>query len=378
MSTSAGEVTRTVLPGGPRVVTEHVPGVRSAAFGIWVPVGSVDEVPSLAGSSHFLEHLLFKGTQRRSALDISSALDGVGGESNAFTSKEYTCFYARVLDADLPLAVDVVCDQVLSSRCRTADVDSERGVVLEEIAMRDEDSSDLVHDLFSTAILGDTPLGRPVLGTVESIEALTRTGVAGYYRRRYRPSDMVVAVAGNVEHDRVVADVAAAFARADALDDGGGSTEPDGPSAEVVERTRRRTGSPRPRAEVLVEQRPAEQANVVFGVPALSRHDPRRYALGIANVALGGGMSSRLFQKVREERGLAYSVGSFVTSHATTGYLGGLRRLQPGQGRRGGRAVPRRGAAHGCRRRDRGGAAPGGSGRPGAPSCSAWRTAPRA
>ena len=317
-------VRRSVLPGGLRVVTEAVPGVRSVALGVWIPVGSVHETPSLAGSSHFLEHLLFKGTRRRSALDISSTLDAVGGESNAFTSKEYTCFYARVLDTDLPLAVDVVCDQVLASRVRSADVDAERGVVLEEIAMRDEDSSDLVHDLFSTALHGDTPLGRPVLGTVASIEGLSRTAVAGYYRRRYVPGEMVVAAAGSLDHDAVVADVAAAFAREGALDDAPRDDAAPAPVAVPAPRApvTPRGAAPRARAEVVVEQRPAEQANVVLGVPALSRHDDRRYALAVANAVLGGGMSSRLFQEVREERGLAYSVGSFVGSHAATGYLG--------------------------------------------------------
>ena len=332
--TAAAGVRRTVLPGGLRVISETVPDVRSVAFGVWVPVGSVDEVPSLAGSSHFLEHLLFKGTRRRSALDISSALDAVGGESNAFTSKEYTCFYARVLDDDMPLAVDVVCDQVWGSRVRASDVDSERGVVLEEIAMRDEDSSDLVHDLFSTALLGDTPLGRPVLGTVESIEGLSRTAVHGYYRRRYDPAAMVVAVAGNVEHDAVVAEVEAALARAE--DVGGGTPGARAGSAVTDEPdpagdTARRNGQVRPRAEVVVEQRPAEQANVVLGVPAVSRHDDRRYALGVANAVLGGGMSSRLFQTVREQRGLAYSVGSFVAQHATSGYLGVYAGCTPGR-----------------------------------------------
>src|SRR3954451_20114427 len=162
----------TVLAGGPRVVTEQVPGVRSAAFGIWVGTGSRDERPAEHGASHFLEHLLFKGTAKRDALEISSVMAAVGGEMNAFTAKEYTCYYARVLDADLPLAVDVICDMVTSSVLASHDVDSERGVILEEIAMHDDDPSDAVHDTFAGAVWPDTPLGRPVLGSVQSIEAI--------------------------------------------------------------------------------------------------------------------------------------------------------------------------------------------------------------
>ncbi len=183
----AAAITRTVLPDGLRVVSEAMPGVRSVSVGVWVPVGSRDETPALAGSSHFLEHLLFKGTTTRTALDIASAMDAVGGEFNAFTEKEHTCFYATVLDRDVALAVDILADVVLNATVAAQDVSVERGVVLEEIAMRDDDPSDLVHDEFSAALYGDTPLGRPILGTVDSIAALTRAQVYGYYRRRYRP-----------------------------------------------------------------------------------------------------------------------------------------------------------------------------------------------
>ena len=177
-------------------------------------MGSRDEAPSLAGASHYLEHLLFKGTKRRDAMTISSAIDAVGGEMNAFTSKEYTCFYARVLDTDLPLAVDMVCDLVTSSVIKAADVESERGVILEEIAMHEDDPTDMVHDQFAQVLFGAGPLGRPVLGSVESIETIGRGAIAGYYRRRYRPQDMVVAVAGNVDHASVVRLVKAAFVTA--------------------------------------------------------------------------------------------------------------------------------------------------------------------
>ncbi|MGH3094767.1 MAG: M16 family metallopeptidase [Streptosporangiales bacterium] len=311
-SDGAGAVRRTVLPGGLRVLSEHVPGVRSVAFGVWVGVGSRDEIPSLAGSSHYLEHLLFKGTRRRSAMQIASELDAVGGELNAFTSKEYTCFYARVLDDDLPLAVDVVCDMVTSSLIASADIDAERGVVLEEIAMNEDDPSDVVHDAFAATLFGDSPLGRPILGTVDSINALSRRQIAGYYRRRYRPPHMVVAAAGNLDHGKLVRRVRTAFKRAGALDETDEAA--DGP----------RTGSAREQVvpATSVVRRRTEQANFVLGTPGIARSDDRRFALGVLNAALGGGMSSRLFQEVREKRGLAYNVFSYASQYADAGLFG--------------------------------------------------------
>src|SRR5216684_5640892 len=204
-------VRRTVLPGGLRVVTEFLPAVRSVALGIWVGVGSRDEDESHAGATHYLEHLLFKGTRKRSALDISSAMDAVGGELNAFTAKEYTCYYARVLDADLPLAIDVLSDMVTGSLMEPKDVDAERGVILEEIAMNEDEPSDTVHEAFAAQLFGDTPLGRPILGTAASINEITRDQIAGHYAARYTPPDLVVAVAGNVDHDMVTRQVADAF-----------------------------------------------------------------------------------------------------------------------------------------------------------------------
>ena len=206
-------VRKTVLPSGLRIVTEEVAGVRSAAFGIWVNVGSRDEAPSVAGASHFLEHLLFKATKTRSAMDISSAIESVGGEMNAFTGKEYTCFYARVIDTDLPLAIDVISELITSSLVKAEDVDAERNVVLEEISMRDDDPSDLIHDLFAETYYGDTPLGRPILGTVASIKGMSRNSVFNYYKKRYLPSDLVIAVAGNLKHKKVVELVERAIAR---------------------------------------------------------------------------------------------------------------------------------------------------------------------
>jgi predicted Zn-dependent peptidase len=318
-ATGGGLITRTVLPGGLRLVTEAMPGVRSASVGIWVPVGSRDETPGLAGTSHFLEHLLFKGTGRRSALDIASAMDAVGGEFNAFTEKEHTCYYATVLDRDLPLALDIVADVVLDATLTVADVDVERGVVLEEIAMRDDDPSDLVHDEFATALFGDRPLGRPILGTEESIHALTRRQINGYYRRRYTTGGMVVSVAGNVEHETVLRLVRRAFAGR--LDDSPASM----PSRGGPQRLRP------PARPVHVVADETEQANLVLGCHGVSRHDPRRFAVGVLSSALGGGMSSRLFQRIREERGLAYSVYSFSSSYSDAGMFGVYAGCQPGK-----------------------------------------------
>ncbi len=315
----AGPVRTTVLPGGLRIVTEALPTVRSVTFGIWVAVGSRDEPPSLNGATHYLEHLLFKGTGRRTAMDISAAIDAVGGEMNAFTAKEYTCYYARVLDTDLPLAVDVICDMLTGSLIAAEDVDAERGVVLEEIAMTEDDPGDQVHDLFGTVLLGDSPLGRPVLGTVETINALTRNRISRFYRKHYDPTHLVVAAAGNLDHDQVVDQVRRAFESAGAL----GDTDARPVPPRGGTRTLRGGG----RMEIM--DRSTEQAHVVLGMPGLSRTDEQRWALGVLNAALGGGMSSRLFQEVREKRGLAYSVYSYTSSFADCGLFGVYAGCQP-------------------------------------------------
>ncbi|MEX2983945.1 M16 family metallopeptidase [Streptomyces sp. C36] len=316
-----GTVRRTTLPGGLRIVTETLPSVRSATFGIWANVGSRDETPALNGATHYLEHLLFKGTAKRSALDISAALDAVGGEMNAFTAKEYTCYYARVLDTDLPLAIDVVCDMLTGSLIEASDVDAERGVILEEIAMTEDDPGDCVHDLFAHTMLGDTPLGRPVLGTVDTINALTRDQIARFYRKHYDPTHLVVAAAGNVDHAKVVRQVRAAFEKAGAL----GRVD----ATPVAPRSGAKTIRAAGRVEVL--GRKTEQAHVVLGMPGLARTDERRWALGVLNTALGGGMSSRLFQEVREKRGLAYSVYSYTSGFADCGLFGVYAGCRPSQ-----------------------------------------------
>jgi predicted Zn-dependent peptidase len=306
-----GVVRRTVLPSGLRVITEQVPGQRSATIGVWVGVGSRDESPALHGCSHFLEHLLFKGTQERTALDISIALDAVGGEFNAFTAKEYTCFHARVLDQDLPLAVDVLGDMVTSSVISAEDVDAERDVILDEIAMHDDDPDDVAHNLFSALAWGDTPLGRPIAGTVTSIESMSREQIRRFYQRHYRPERMVISVAGNLDHGQVVRLVRAAFSRRGFL---------DGTAVPAV--TKQTTRSRRAATGLTQTTRQFEQVNIVLGVQGLTRSDDRRFALGVLNAALGGGTSSRLFQEVREKRGLAYSVFSFASQHVDAGLVG--------------------------------------------------------
>jgi predicted Zn-dependent peptidase len=303
-----GRVERTELPGGLRVLTETMPGVLSATVGIWVGVGSRDESPDLAGSSHFLEHLLFKGTRSRTALEIATAMDAVGGEMNAFTAKEHTCYYANVLASDLPLAVTLLGDLVTDALNTPEDLESERTVVLEEIAMRDDEPGDAVHDLFSETLFGDTPLGRSVLGTVSSIESLTREDVDGWYRRRYALPSIVVAAAGRVDHQQVLDLVRTAFGERLA---GPGRPEPLRQGGDVVlSAPARPTG--------LIHRR-TEQTHLLLGGVGMGRLDERRYAAAVLDTAVGGGMSSRLFQEIREKRGLVYSVGSVLTHYAGTG-----------------------------------------------------------
>lgn len=318
--TVAGEaggavVRRTVLPGGVRVLTEAMPGLRSATFGCWVGVGSRDEAEGHLGSTHFLEHLLFKGTQWRTAMDIASAFDAVGGETNAVTGKEHTCYYARVLDEDLPMAVDVLCDMVTSARLDVEDVENERGVILEELAMNDDDPNDVVHERFAEAVLGTHPLGRPIGGTPQTIAAVGRSDIFTHYRQHYRSATLVVTAAGGIDHNTVCAAVS-------------GRLEASGWPLEghAVPSPRRTGGSDvvpgaRP-GRVIVVPRPTEQANVVLGCTGLTATDPRRYVMTVLNGILGSGMSSRLFQEVREKRGLAYSVYSFASGYSDSGYFG--------------------------------------------------------
>jgi predicted Zn-dependent peptidase len=314
-------VRRTVLPSGLRIVTEAIPTTRSIALGVWVGIGSRDETPAMSGASHFLEHLLFKGTHKRTALQISAEIEAVGGETNAFTTKEYTCYYARVLDDDLALAVDVLADAVADSILDPADVETERGVILEEIAMHEDEPGDEVHDIFTEAVYGDHPLGRLISGTEDSIKSMTRTQINGFYRRRYTAPNIVIAAAGNLEHATVVRLVRKALAGT-ALDSA--PAEPAGP----------RLGNkrvPTQKPHTVVRNRDTEQAHVVLGGIGIGRRDERRFALGVLNNVLGGGMSSRLFQEIREKRGLAYSVYSYASQYADAGLFGVYAGCAPGK-----------------------------------------------
>lgn len=309
-------IRRSVLPGGVRVLTESMPGLRSATMGAWVGVGSRDETDGHFGSTHFLEHLLFKGTARRSAMDIAEAFDAVGGEANAATGKEHTCYYARVLDTDLPMAVDVVADMVTSARLDADELETERGVILEELAMNDDDPSDVVHEEFAAAVLAGHPLGRPIGGTPDTINAVPRDAVWEHYRWHYRPETLVVAAAGGVDHDVLVDQVTRA------LSDGGWALD-----ASAAPRARRDPHDPAlagvgADAVELTIRRTVEQANVIIGGTGLSATDDRRFTLSVLSAALGGGMSSRLFQEIREKRGLAYSTYSFASGHGGIGTFG--------------------------------------------------------
>ena len=313
-SDGGSEVRRSVLPGGVRVLTEAMPGQRSATIGFWVGVGSRDEAHGQHGSTHFLEHLLFKGTKRRTALEIASAFDEVGGESNAATAKESTCYFARVLDTDLPMAIDVIADMITGAVLDPAEMEQERDVILEEIAMDSDDPTDVAHEHFVASVLGSHPLGRPIGGTPDAIRAVARDSVWEHYRRYYRPDELVITAAGGLDHDVVCGLVV------DAL--------------EVCRLVRlRRTRAPVDRrsteralitgtAGLQVVKRAVEQANIIMGCPTIVATDERRYVMSVLNAVLGGGMSSRLFQEIREKRGLVYSTYSFASSYADAGYFG--------------------------------------------------------
>ncbi len=260
--------------------------------------------------------MLFKGTPTREALEISAAIEAVGGDLNAFTTKEYTCYYARVLDQDLPLAIDIVCDISINALLRREDIEQERHVILEEIAMRDDDQADSAHELFAEAMFGDHDLGRPILGTIDTIKAAKIGNIHRFYAKHYKPHKLVIAAAGNVDHASVVRQVRKAFAHV-----------LDGETLPAERRALRASNRIGHGTKVL--DRKTEQAHLVWGVPGLPRDDERRYAVGVLNAVLGGGMSSRLFQEVREKRGLAYSVYSFMQGFADCGQVGVYVGSQP-------------------------------------------------
>ncbi len=295
---------RTVLPNGLRILTEYMPQIRSASLGFWVGVGSRDEPLEISGISHFLEHLLFKGTARRSAREIAEAFDSLGGELNAFSAKEYTCYYAKVLDDYLEPAIEIMSDMIRNSLFRPVDIDAERKVILEEISMHEDSPDDLIHDLFASTLWEAHPLGQGVLGHANIIKALGQEDLMGYFKRHYSPGNMVLAVAGSVDHEKLVELVKKHFGD----EDWGGKQE-------------RHQVLPEVHPQAAVYKRATEQAHLVIGTLGLPRRHPDRFALAVLDNILGGGMSSRLFQKIREERALAYSVFSYHSMFIETGLM---------------------------------------------------------
>ena len=292
------------LPNGLRVISETMPAVRSVSVGCWVDTGSRDETEVEAGCSHFLEHLLFKGTDDISAQDIAQAFDAVGARSNAFTSKEYTCYWAQLRDEDLPMGMDLLGEMIRRPAFRADEVASESHVVLEEINMNEDDPADVAHDQFARALWGEHVLAKPVLGTKESITAMTPDVIRSYWARRYHPSTVVVAAAGNVDHDQLVSLATEKF----------GDWTGEQPSHEVADAA--------VEPSVGVVTRDTEQAHLVIGGESLKRNDERRFSFGILNHVMGSGMSSRLFHEIREVRGLAYAVYAFRMPYADSGAFG--------------------------------------------------------
>ncbi|MCD4557949.1 M16 family metallopeptidase [Schaalia sp. lx-100] len=308
-------VERTILECGTRIVTQHVPATRSASIGLWVPVGSRDEKPEHGGSTHFLEHLLFKGTHTRTALDIAVAFDSVGGESNAETGKETTSYWARVVDEDAPMATSVLMDMLSDSLIDPTEFEVERGVILDELAMNEDSPTDIVHEAFQHAIHGDTPLGRPVGGTADAIRAVGREDVWEHYQTTYGPDNLVVAASGNVDHQAIVRLIEDSLAH---------STWVDRMTTPSLPRPRRST-NPLQNLQGTGEEiryREVEQAHVIIGCPSMRGDDERRPVMNVLLTILGGSMSSRLFQEVREKRGLAYTTYAFDAAYSDAGAFG--------------------------------------------------------
>ena len=320
-----GLMRRTVHPSGLRVLTERMPGARSATVGFWVGVGSRDEqaergdAPGSLGSTHFLEHLLFKGTPTRDAYQIATSFDRIGAEHNALTAKEYTCYYAKVRDVDFEGAVTVLADMVTKSVIDADEFENERGVILEELAMAADDLADVANERFFEAVLGALPLGRPIGGSPDTIRAARRDDVASHYRAEYDPSTLVVAAAGAVDHDLLVEQVLGALGVADdrwntAVDRPAVRRAPFAGDPDAV--------VPDQLVGVQTTPRESEQLNLMIGTPGFRAGDERRFAFGLMNAVLGGGMASRLFQEIREKRGLAYTAYSFGAGYSDAGVFG--------------------------------------------------------
>jgi predicted Zn-dependent peptidase len=311
-------IRRTKLSNGITVLTESMPHLRSVSVGVWLKTGSRHEPKPYAGLYHFIEHMVFKGTETRSARDIAVAIDSIGGSFDAFTSKETTCFYFRVLDEHLRVALDLVADIVLHPVFRKEDMDKERGVIAEEIRMSQDDPSDQVFELFADAMYGDTPMGRPIAGTFGTIARIDRRRLSGHFHSAYTPSNMVIALAGKLDHGRTAEMLEKRFAglKAPRLRTPAGHR----PRVHYRQAQKRKNG--------------VEQAHIVLGTAGLDARDKDRYPLHLVNAILGDGISSRLFQHVREEAGLAYSVYSFFQSYSDTGYFAAYAGVNPKHAKR--------------------------------------------
>jgi predicted Zn-dependent peptidase len=303
-------ISRTTLDCGLRIITDTDATVRSASVGYFVNIGSRDEAPAEAGASHFLEHVLFKGTSRRSAKEISSSIENLGGGINAYTTNEFTSFYAKVVDEDLPLAVDVLSDVITSAVVTKEEFETERNVVFQEMAMRDDDPQDCAEEAFSSAFWGAHPLGVSILGTKESMSAISRDQIFNYYKSHYRPEAMVVSAAGNINHDKFVELVKQNLLRDNFLT---GNSAPKSRDFNAF--------TPTPTKRVNIHNGNFEQTNLFLGLEGVGRKDPRSTALKVLTIAIGSGMSSRLFQEIREKRGLVYSVDGLVRRYVGSGYF---------------------------------------------------------
>lgn len=296
-------VNKTILDNGVRIISEYMPHVHSVSIGIWVANGSRHERREHNGVAHFIEHLMFKGTDQRSALDIAREIDSVGGVLNAFTSREYVCYYAKVLDKFLPKTIDLLADIFLNSVFDSEEIEKERKVILQEINMLEDTPDDYVHDLFHRSFWRGHPLGLSILGSVESIEGLSRDAIITHLREKYRSDDIIIAVAGNVRHDELLSLVDGLFGQV-----------PTGSGRDICH-------LPAYEKQVEVVEKDLEQVHICLGTKAFPQNHPRRFEVYLVNTLLGGSMSSRLFQEIRERLGLAYSVYSYVVSHTDAGSL---------------------------------------------------------
>lgn len=297
------DIKKLQLANGVRIVTEKVPGVRSVAVGIWVGAGSRHENEENSGISHFIEHLLFKGTEKRTAAEIAESLDAVGGQLNAFTTKEFTCYYAKTLDEHLDLAIDVLTDMFFNATFSEKAIEKERGVIEEEIRMYEDTPDELIHDLFVRTVWPQHPLGKPILGSIESLERINRESILAYIQSNYVPNRIVVAVAGNIEHQVVQDKIRPIFEEGIKNSGKEQDVQPPQTVATSVSNIYRKTG----------------QVQICLGTRGLAQQDEKIHSVYIINNVLGGGLSSRLVQSIREERGLAYSVFSYHTAFCDTG-----------------------------------------------------------